>query len=271
MLSDLHLHTFYSDGDATFLEHIQRAKSLGLDAVALTDHDTMSGVKDFLAECAKHNLKAISGIELSAYKETEVHILGYNVEPDKPNPLTLELAKLAAARKERMLMILEKLNKLGVNISYDEIIQKYKTSSVSRYHIARLMTAKGYVKSKDEAFDLYLNPGKPAFVDFFYYDPVQAVDIISRSGGAPVLAHPGRLEMDNDQLERLVKKLTDAGLKGIESYYSTHSKNTINFCLSLAKKYNLINTNGSDTHNIYDNPITIFETEPRTIEVLRLR
>lgn len=271
MLSDLHLHTFNSDGDATYLEHIQRAKALGLNAVALTDHDTMSGVKDFINECSRHNLKAISGIEFSTYKETEIHILGYNVEPDKSNPLTRELAKLAQARKKRMLMIIDKLNNLGFNLSYEEIIQKYKTNSVSRYHIARLMTAKGYTKSKDEAFDLYLEPGGPAFVDFFYYDPREAIDIINRSGGVSVLAHPGRLEMDNGELEKLVKKLADAGLGGIESYYSTHSKNTINFCLVLAKKYNLINTNGSDTHNIYDNPLTNFETEPKTIEVLRLR
>jgi predicted metal-dependent phosphoesterase TrpH len=271
LLSDLHLHTFNSDGDATYLEHIQRAKALGLDAVSLTDHDTMSGVKDFLKECSNHNLKAISGIELSAYKETEIHILGYNVDPEKTNPLTRELIELAEARKKRMLMIIDKLNKLDIDISYDEILQKYRTNSVSRYHIARLMTTKGYTKSKEEAFALYLAPGCPAFVDFFYYDPCEAVDIINRSGGVPVLAHPCRMELNNDELEKLVKKLADAGLRGIESYYSTHSKNAIKFCLELAKKYNLINTNGSDTHNIYDNLLTNFQTEPKTIEVLRLR
>ncbi|HEY8423261.1 MAG TPA: PHP domain-containing protein [Clostridia bacterium] len=270
-LSDLHLHSFNSDGEADYLDQIKRAKDLGLDAIALTDHDTLNGVKDFLHECKKNNLKAISGIELSCFDQTEIHILGYNVDPSKPSPLVKELANLSQARKNRMIMIIDKLKSLGVHISYDEIIQKYKTNSVSRYHIAKLMVEKGYVKSKEEAYYLYLFPGKPAFVDFFYFDPFKAVEIIAKSGGTAVLAHPGRMRMDSLNLENLVKKLAEAGLKGIETYYPAHSKNAIKFFKQLAKKYNLINTNGSDTHNIYDNSITNFETEPKTIEVLGLR
>lgn len=271
MLSDLHLHSFNSDGEATYLELIQRAKKLKLDAVALTDHDTLCGVSDFLQECKKHNLKAISGIELSTYKDTEIHILGYNIEPDRPNPLNRELVNLSKARAKRMQMILDKLKQFDINISYDEIIANFNTHSVSRFHIARLMVKKGYVKTKEEAYSLYLGANRPAFVDFYHFDPCEAVEIIDQSGGVPVLAHPSRINLDKVDLENLVKKLTDAGLKGIESYYPAHSKNTIKFCKQLAEKYNLINTNGSDTHNIYDNLLTNFETEPKTIEVLRLR
>jgi predicted metal-dependent phosphoesterase TrpH len=271
LLSDLHLHSFNSDGEATYSELIQRAKALGLDAVSLTDHDTFGGVRDFLDECQKQNLKAISGIEISAFKDAEIHILGYNIDPEADNPVNRELGNLARARVKRIKMILDKLKKLNILISYDEILQYYKTRSVSRTHIANLMVLKGYVKTKAEAFELYLSPNRPAFVDFYYFAPQEAVDIINQSGGVPVLAHPFRINLDKTDLKDLVKRLADAGLKGIESYYPTHSNDTINFCKKLAEKYNLINTNGSDTHNIYDNLITNFETEQKTIEVLGLR
>ena len=271
MLSDLHLHSFNSDGEATYSELIQRAKALGLDAVSLTDHDTFGGIKDFLKECKKHNLKAISGIELSAFKDTEIHILGYNIDPEGDNPVNRELSNLSQARVKRIKMILDKLKKLNILVSYDEILKNFKTRSVSRTHIANLMVLKGYVKTKAEAFELYLSPNRPAFVDFYYFDPREAVDIINQSGGVPVLAHPSRLYLDKADLEDLVKRLSDAGLKGIESYYPTHSNDIINFCKKLAKKYNLINTNGSDTHNMYDNLTTNFKTERKTIEVLGLR
>lgn len=270
MLSDLHMHSFNSDGTASYSELIARAKELKLDAVSLTDHDTFQGVNDFLNACRKNNLKALSGIELSTFEDTEIHILGYNIDPNSKTPIIKELKNLEKARTHRMELILEKLQGFKIYITLQEILDTFNTHSVSRSHIAILMAKKGYVKSRKQAFELYLNAGKPAFVDFYHFDPFEAIDIIKQSRGIPVLAHPGRLNMDKIDLENLLKKAVNAGLMGIESYYPAHSKNIIDLCKNLAYKYNLINTNGSDTHNIDDGLITDFETEQKTTEVLGL-
>ncbi|HEY8389865.1 MAG TPA: PHP domain-containing protein [Clostridia bacterium] len=270
MLSDLHMHSFNSDGSATYDELINRAKELKLDAIALTDHDTFAGVNDFLDACKKNNLKAISGIELSTYINTEIHILGYNINPNAQTPIKQELKNLEAARTHRMELILEKLREFKINISLHEIVDTFNTHSISRTHIAILMAKKGYVKSKKEAFELYLNSNRPAFVNFYHFSPFSAIEIIRQSGGVPVLAHPGRLKIDETEIQNLIKKAVNAGLMGIETYYPAHSKNIITLCKKLSDKYNLINTNGSDTHNIDDGLVTDFETEQKTIEVLGL-
>ena len=223
MLSDLHMHSFNSDGTATYSELINRAKKLALDTIALTDHDTFHGVNDFLKACKTNNLKAISGIELSTFKEREIHILGYNIDPNSQAPIIGELKNLKIARTHRIELMLEKLRGFKIFITLEEIKKTFNTHSVSRSHIASLMAQKGYVKSKQQAFDLYLSYNKPAFVDFYHFDPYEAIDIIRQSSGIPVLAHPGRLNLDKIDFENLIKKAVNAGLMGIESYYPAHS------------------------------------------------
>lgn len=255
MLVDLHTHTTASDGTYHPNELVERAKMIGLEVIAITDHDTVSAFEE-LDERYYDDPKilVIRGVEISAdYVTDSLHILGYNFKDDKVVKRTLK--DLLDYRNKRNEMILEKMNAHGFYATMDELRQLAKGEAIGRPHFARLMVEKGYVKSLDEAFEKYLSDGGMFFVEKRRLKPAEAIELIKNAGGIAILAHPYELlrgkpsnENDWDYLERMIKDLARNGIDGLEVFYSTHTMTQTDDLLRIAKKYNLLITAGSDYH-----------------------
>ena len=241
---DMHMHSIYSDGFYSPQELVAEGKKNGLQAMSLTDHDSMEGSQIMLEECKKNDIIGISGIEFSAMREREIHILGYGLDPTKKDLLD-EITYLQNEREKRNIMILEKLKKVGFDVSIEEM-RSFSEHIIGRGQIAMVMLKKGYVKSLNEAFDKWMGSGKPCFSPSYKKSPEEIVSLIVRHGGKAVLAHPGRMKIVDQ--ESLVKDLKERGLFGIETYYSTHSFEDIKKYEGYAKKYDLVATVGSDFH-----------------------
>jgi predicted metal-dependent phosphoesterase TrpH len=246
--ADLHTHTTFSDGLLSPEELIQVAYRRKYKYIGITDHDTLSGIKPARKEASKYGIEVIPGCELTAYYyNNEMHILAYFVEPGNPY-LEEYLEKFRKARIERAKEIIHKLNKVGIAINFDDIIKKYKSDSIGRPHIAREIVSNGYETDIQEAFKKYLLPGKPGYVPKFMISPHDIIDIILKSGGVPVFAHPYYYF----NVENIVSKLSKYGLKGLEVYHSYHSPDLVRKFKKMAKKYNLIETGGSDAHSNFN-------------------
>ena len=251
---DLHIHSTASDGSLSPLEILTLAQKLNLGAIAITDHDTIKGSKDALALGIPPSIKFLTGVEISAspppffHCPGSLHILGYAINIDDP-VLNHTLALLQDSRKNRNPLILELLNRMGVELTLEEVLNEVGEGQVGRPHIASLMLKKGFVQSIGEAFDNYLAKGKPAYVDKYRIDCARAIEIILDAGGIPILAHPFLLQIKNDEvLEDLIITLSKMGLKGIEVYYPEHSPERIAHYAVLANRHGLLMTGGTDFH-----------------------
>ena len=247
MLSDLHCHSIYSDGDLSPTELVRRATEAGLGAAALTDHDTDAGTAEFCAAAKAAGLRVCTGIELSARDGGEVHILGYGVPlSDENEAYRHALEKFSGLRRRRVDGILKKLRDNGIELSLEDLDPVTKTPT--RLHIARGLVEKGYALSVKEAYDRYLAPGSAGFVPYDFLAPEEAVEAIARFGGIPVLAHPGRIQKTDGERESLIRRLVNVGLRGIECRYPTHTSAETKAFLKLADRLGLIATGGSDFH-----------------------
>ncbi len=247
-LIDLHIHSTASDGSFSPKELVRLAKEKGLSAIALTDHDTVAGNKEVMITGKKLDLEVISGIELSAYFEKgTLHILGYFVDYEDKNFLR-KISILQQARAERNPKIIKKLQKLGIPIDYQEVVDISGGGQVGRPHIAQVLIKKGIVNNFNEAFERFLKKGRPAYVEKEAFTDEQCLDILLAVNALPVLAHPYTLHLDEYQLKRFVKKLKDNGLAGIEVYHSDHSPAQITSYLEVANTFDLAITGGSDFH-----------------------
>lgn len=247
---DLHLHTTHSDGSFSIAEVMAFAKQAGLTALAITDHDIVDGIPEATAIGKELGIEVVPGVEISSrLGESELHILGYFF-----NWTDLQLAqRLKTLRDSRHLrnpQIVQRLNDLGIPITYEEVRALAGTESVGRPHIARLLMEKKIVTSAKEAFDRYLANGRPAFVDRELPEPAEAVRWIREAGGVPVLAHPTWVRTSADGLRVLVRDLKAAGLGGLEVHYSTHTPSQTTEYLDLAKQCDLLVTGGSDFHGV---------------------
>lgn len=241
--ADLHLHTIFSDGTYTPVELIRQSKKSGLSAIAVVDHDTVSGIQPSIEAAKKEGIEVIPGIELSAeFDGMEIHILGYFI--DYKNILFQnKLKDLSVIRTERIYKILDKLNGLGIKLGPKAVFNLAKNGTVGRLHIARALVNEGKVASAQEAFKKYIGDNCSCYVCGFRFNPQEAIKFIKDFGGIPVLAHPYVLNQDG-----LIPQFVDYGLMGIEVYYPEHTQSMINFYLNMAKKYNLLVTGGSDCH-----------------------
>jgi predicted metal-dependent phosphoesterase TrpH len=257
-LIDLHTHTTHSDGSDTPEELIEAASLNGASAVAITDHDTVSGFSEARAAAARCGIEFVPGIEISAeYESGTMHVLGYCVDEASPG-FQEKLDELKQARQERNPRIARRLQSLGIEIDYDEVARLAGNEVVGRPHFARLMVEKGYVANIQEAFDRFLKKGASAYVEKARLSPADAIALIHRAKGVAVLAHPYQLRLSSaEQADDLLTKLKELGLDGIEAIYSRHSPAERALYTELARHHQLLITGGSDYHGSYKPDISI--------------
>ncbi len=281
---DLHVHSTRSDGTYTPTQLVDYAREKGLTAFALTDHDTVDGLEEAIRYAAllrqqateiaapdPLSLKAarldqaagliksgispappvpevIPGIELSSeYQGGDVHIVGLYI--DYRNVRFQEyLRRFVASREDRNHKMCALLQKAGIAISYEKLLETFPNSVITRAHYAKYMLEHGYIKSMAEAFDRYVGDHCPCYVPREKVTPAQAVALILEAGGIPILAHPILYHMSDVRLDTLVGELKEAGLMGIEALYSTYHACEERQIRSLAKKYDLLISGGSDFH-----------------------
>jgi len=275
MRVDLHTHSTASDGTDAPGDLPRLAIAAGLDAFALTDHDTTAGLATAEAAAKQAGIAFVPGIELSIVADPfvehaslatdepddtpagSVHLLGYHVRTDCDELNTIE-ASLRDARATRNPQIIEKLADLGVRIDYQDVLEIAQANdddsaepvvhAVGRPHIAQLLVQRGYVKSMHEAFARYLGQGAAAYVPRELPTADLAIAAIHAAGGAAVLAHPVHLGLDAADLEHHLARLADLGLDGIETHHPDHEPADIKRLTALAERFDLLTTGGSDYH-----------------------
>ncbi len=253
MSIDLHIHSTASDGSLTPSEIMALARQLDLRAIAITDHDTLEGVKEALRCDPPPSLLFLTGVEMSTQAPSgiplsgSVHILGYGIDVDD-KPLGDILRKLQFSRANRNPEIIERLQASGMSLTYEELTDTFQGVQLGRPHIAQLMMEKGYVASISEAFDRFLGTGKVAYVDKYRVDCLAAMSVIKNAGGLPVLAHPGLLGLSQETLASFVGLLKESGLMGIEIFYPEHTPDQVAYLTALGEKLGLLSTGGTDFH-----------------------
>ena len=246
---DLHLHTTYSDGRLTPGELIQIAAEQGIGVIAITDHDTVNGIKPALqaAECFPY-VTVIPGVEINTdVHQGEVHILGYFIDYTNQHLLDT-LDTLRNSRKARAQKMLDKLNKMGIHIEWERVLELADGGSVGRPHIAQALFEGQHVSNLQDAFERYIGRNGPAYAERDRLSPKEAVELIISANGLPVIAHPGSIK----DLEQMIVDLKQSGLVGIEVYYDNYDQATIERLSKLAVKNELISTGGSDFHGFED-------------------
>jgi predicted metal-dependent phosphoesterase TrpH len=251
---DLHIHSTASDGKFTPEAIVAKAVDLGLTIIALTDHDSIDGIPPALeAANSFPGFRVIPGVEISTdIAGGQAHVLGYFIDYTS-DELTSALERFRSSRQRRTRGMIIKLHDLGIDIEWQRVQEIAGDGSLGRPHIAQAMLEKNYVTSFSEAFNKYIGYGGPAYVERDKMTPVEAVELIIRSGGLPVLAHPFTVTAP----EVLVSELKAAGLIGIEAYYHNYTADEIKSLVNLADRYGLIPTGGSDYHGLDDNTETM--------------
>lgn len=248
-LVDLHIHSNRSDGALAPSDVVELAAARGLRAVALTDHDTIAGTGEALEAGLAFGVEVIAGTEISLrWGGATFHLLGYGMRPEAP-PLREALDFLAESRRARNPRMAARLRDLGVDVTWEEILAEAGDSLVGRPHFARVLLRKGVVSSIQEAFDRFLGRAAPAYVDKQRLAPAEACDVIARSGGVAVLAHPGLVERDYPgRLPAVLDEMLRLGMQGIEAFHSRHSPEQTASYLDFARRHGLVVTGGSDFH-----------------------
>jgi predicted metal-dependent phosphoesterase TrpH len=247
-LIDLHTHTAASDGDLSPTQLVRLAETLGLEAIAITDHDTIHGVCEWFESGQSAQLEVVPGIEFGAeFSPGSMHVLAYYYDP-RAGLLRETLDSMKRWRNERNPKIVARLRKLGSDITFDEVLECSSGDIVGRVHIATVLFQKGFVRSMQEAFDRYIGKGKPAYVQRRKLAVAEIARIIHELGGVAVLAHPKSLLLKRKPLKQLIVELHAQGLDGIEALYSDHTDEETEFFLNLAKEQKMLVTGGSDFH-----------------------
>ncbi len=244
---DLHLHTTISDGRFSPAEIVHKAAELGLAIIALTDHDTVDGISPALEAAKKFpQLKIIPAVEVSTdVPSGEVHVLGYFIDYTSQE-LAETLVRFRDSRERRAQGMVTKLAGLGIQIDWQRVREIAGDGSIARPHVAQAMLEKGYISSIKEAFDKYIARDGPAYVGREKLTPADAVALIVRTQGLPVMAHPFTVP----DPEAIIIEMKAAGLVGLEAYYNGYTTDEINRLVRLADRHGLIATGGSDYHGL---------------------
>lgn len=250
---DLHTHTTASDGTLTPTELVDLAVAKNLSTIAITDHDSMDGVYEAYERARFYkeqgvDIEVIGGMELSSdYHGKDIHIVGLFLDPDS-DYLKRRMEAFRQSREKRNIEMCERLTQGGMPITYEEMLNTFPNSVLTRAHFAKMLVMKGFVSSNKEAFDRFIGDGKPYFVTRKKKSPYRAIEIVRKAGGFPILAHPMQYKMGESTLTAFVKTLKDSGLMGIEAIYSTHTPSDEREIRRIAAEFDLAISGGSDFH-----------------------
>lgn len=250
---DLHVHSTESDGTLTPVELIAAAKEAGLSAIALTDHDTCSGIKKAAEAAENAGIELVPGIELStAYTfpngtEKEIHVVGLFIDPDDPE-LLQQTAAFRDFRDKRNEKMVAALQKEGFPITMEALLAENPDCVITRANIARFLLNHGCIRTISEAFDKYIGDGCKCYVGRFKVTPMEAVSLIKNAGGIAILAHPLLYHLSSVYLQLLINEMKAAGLDGIEAIYSTYTTGEEQLIKKIARENGLLISGGSDFH-----------------------
>lgn len=246
-LIDLHMHTVYSDGRYTPTATVEYAAEKALAAIAITDHDSFDGLPEAAKRAAELNIELINGIELSCtHEESDIHMLAYFVDPFY-HPLADKVRFYQEERLKRGVMIVQKLNEIGIDLRMETVKTMAGSGVVGRVHVADALLKEEYVHTFDEAFNRYLGYHAPAYVAKSYFNPVDAIALVHAAGGIVVMAHPGTVRRDD-----AIPYLAEIGIDGIEVFHSKHSPAQVRHYKAIAEKHKLLISGGSDWHGRND-------------------
>ena len=257
-LIDLHAHTNASDGALSPTELVQEAARTGLSAVAVTDHDTVDGVAEALEAGQRLGVEVIPGIEFSLDHDTpgHFHLLGLMIEPAYSG-LDGVLGRIVASRDQRNARIVENLNRLGLELTMEEVLAVSVKGNTGRPHIGQALADRGYVESIREAMDRYIGNQGPAYAARYRPAPAEAIDLIHRAGGRAVLAHPLSTTLKGPLLKARLASLKEAGLDGVEVFCPSQDETFRVELKAMAESLDLIVTGGSDFHGRYKPDISL--------------
>ena len=245
---DLHVHANASDGTFSPSQVVELAKNAGLDAFALTDHDTTAGVPEALEKGRDLNIEVIPGIEVSSsFDGTEIHILGLFVNSDDP-VLAAMLEKMRISRDRRNEKMLENLAADGISFTKEEICGDNPDTIITRAHIAHALVAKGICSGMDQAFKKYLQYGGRYCPQKEHLSPEEVVKTLISNGAFVALAHPFQYKFGDKKTEELIAHMADLGMKGLEVYHSSNNKLESMKLQEMAVRHHLLPTGGSDFH-----------------------
>lgn len=261
MAIDLHAHTTVSDGGDSPAELVLRASRGGLDTIAVTDHDNDAGCDEAVAAGDQLGVEVVRGVEISCDVEDLVergytprlrptmHLLGYFI-PSRNNVLSSALGDLQWHRANRNRLIVERLNELGIPVTFEEVEREAggPGAQIGRPHFAAVLVRHGAVPDYQQAFDDYLAKGAKAYIGRKLYKPAEAIELMLEAGVVPVFAHPFTVQLPNGQLERFVDELVDSGLRGIEAYHGDWPMAEQEPVREMARRKDLIASGGSDYH-----------------------
>ena len=249
---DLHTHTTCSDGTCTPGELVAAAQAAGLAAVAITDHDTLAGWAEAGAAARRLGIEWIPGCEITARMPAgTVHVLAYAMDPGN-GPFQDLLARIRVGRDARNAAILERLRRLGVPLTREEVQAAASSPLVARPHIAAALVARGHVESIREAFERFLRDGGPAYVPAEAPSPAEAIEATVGAGGVAAIAHPRQIKLGSRARQRRVfARWREAGLAGIEVHHPSHDATHRQWFAELADELDLVPTGGSDYHGLH--------------------
>lgn len=253
--ADLHTHTTASDGQYTPGDLVRKAAELGVECLAITDHDTMDGVEEACQMGQAVGLSVLRGVELGAKEDRHMHILGLGLAADY-GPLADLCARLRQGRDERKVRIIAFLKEKGISLDLKEVEAVAGGKVIARPHFAQVMLRHGYVSNIREAFDRYLDTEEYQRIERFKADAPTCIDAIHQSGGKAVLAHPYQLGFSDEKLLETLQWLKDCGLDGLECWYPRHTPEMVQTFLAMADQLNLHISGGSDFHGEVVRPDT---------------
>ena len=246
---DLHVHTTASDGTDLPTELVRKAAALGISVLAITDHDTVSGIEEARLAGEQYGVEVIGGCEIAVQSDFgELHILGLFASPE--NPKLLQYLDVQRERRmTRNLEILGKLNRMGIPLLYEEVLQYTRGQVCGRPHIACALVGSGFAGSVTEAFARFVGEHGAAYSPRVLDSPEVGIQTLLDCGTLPVFAHPCLSpRMDKTRLSLLLREFKDYGLAGVEAFHSKHSADQTGMVLRLARKYDLCVSGGSDYH-----------------------
>lgn len=245
---DLHTHTTESDGSFTPEELILEAKRVGLSAIAITDHDSISGIKKAAPVAAKENIELIPGVELSTdYNGKEVHVVGLFIDIENEGFLS-KIKEFKENRDNRNVLMVENLQKEGFAITMKELVAENPDCVITRANIARFLYEHGMIPSIQTAFEKYIGDNCKCYVNRFKITPMDAVRLIKEAGGTAILAHPLLYHMSDATLQKMLDEMKEAGLDGMEAIYCTYTPSEERQMKKLATENHLLISGGSDFH-----------------------